>query len=154
MNTKTTSTIAQLVPGKTLPAASNPKGSPCSQKPEFEIGDLLVAYLEQLDIEYVFGVRGGAIKPLLNALARSERNNGPRAVVSRHENGGVFMADGYARNSGKLGVCCTTTGPGATNAITGVATAYENNTPLLVSQCGLLELLGFDLVASAIIIIH
>ncbi len=98
----------------------------------FEIGDLLVAYLEQLGIDFVFGIPGGAIEPLFNALARSERNNGPRIVVPRHENGGVFMADGYARNSGKLGVCCTTTGPGATNAVTGIATAYENHIPILL----------------------
>ena len=97
-----------------------------------EMGDLLVAYLEQLGVEYVFGVPGGAIEPLYNALARSERRGGPRAVVARHETGAAFMAEGYARNTGKLGVCCSTTGPGATNMITGVASAYENNIPMLV----------------------
>ena len=96
------------------------------------MADLLVAYLDQLGIEYVFGVPGGAIEPLYNALARSERRGGVRAVVARHETGAAFMADGYARNSGKLGVCCSTTGPGATNMITGVASAYENNVPMLV----------------------
>ena len=99
---------------------------------ESEMGDLLVAYLNQLGIEYVFGVPGGAIEPLYNALARSERQGGVRAVVARHETGAAFMADGYARNTGKLGVCCSTTGPGATNMITGVASAYENNVPMLV----------------------
>lgn len=98
---------------------------------EPEMGDLLVAYLNQLGVEYVFGVPGGAIEPLYNALARSERNGGVRAVVARHETGAAFMADGYARNTGKLGVCCSTTGPGATNMITGVASAYENNVPML-----------------------
>ena len=93
---------------------------------ESEMGDLLVAYLNQLGIEYVFGVPGGAIEPPYNALARSERQGGVRAVVARHETGAAFMADGYARNTGKLGVCCSTTGPGATNMITGVASAYEN----------------------------
>ena len=85
---------------------------------EPEIGDLLVAYLNQLGVEYVFGVPGGAIEPLYNALARSERQGGARAVVARHETGAAFMADGYARNTGKLGVCCSTTGPGATAADT------------------------------------
>lgn len=99
---------------------------------EAELGDLLVSYLEQLGVEYVFGIPGGAIEPLYNALARSERRGGPRAIVARHETGAAFMADGYARNSGKLGVCCATTGPGATNMITGVASAYENNVPMLV----------------------
>lgn len=97
-----------------------------------EAADIVVAYLEQLGVEYVFGVPGGAIEPLFNALARSARRGGPRIVVARHETGAAFMADGYARNSGKLGVCCATTGPGATNLITGVASAYENRVPLLV----------------------
>ena len=87
---------------------------------EPELADLLVEYLDQLGVEYVFGVPGGAIEPLYNALARSERWGGVRAVVARHETGAAFMADGYARNTGKLGVCCSTTGPGATNMITGV----------------------------------
>ena len=97
-----------------------------------KMADLLIAYLNQLGVEYVFGVPGGAIEPLYDALARSERRGGVRAVVARHETGAAFMADGYARNSGKLGVCCSTTGPGATNMITGVASAYENNVPMLV----------------------
>jgi len=97
-----------------------------------EIGDLLIKYLEQLGVEYVFGIPGGAIEPLYNALARSERRGGLRAVGARHETGSAFMADGYTRNSGKLGVCCATTGPGATNLITGVASAFENNIPMLV----------------------
>ncbi|OUS14044.1 acetolactate synthase [Gammaproteobacteria bacterium 53_120_T64] len=97
-----------------------------------EYGDLLLSYLEQLGVEYVFGIPGGAIEPFYNALARSERRGGPRAITARHETGAAFMADGYWRNSGKLGVCCSTTGPGATNLLTGVASAYENNIPLLV----------------------
>lgn len=97
-----------------------------------ELGDLLVTYIEQLDVEYVFGIPGGAIEPFYNALARSERRGGPRAIVARHETGAAFMADGYARNTGRLGVCCATTGPGTTNLITGIASAYENHTPMLV----------------------
>ena len=86
-----------------------------------EVGDLLVSYLEQIDVEYVFGIPGGAIEPLYNALARSKRRGGLRPVIARHETGAAFMADGYARNSGRLGVCCGTAGPGTTNLITGVA---------------------------------
>ena len=97
-----------------------------------EFGDLLLLYLQQLGVDYVFGVPGGAIEPFYNALARSERRGGPRAVVSRHETGAAFMAHGYYSNSGRLGVCCATTGPGATNLLTGVASAYENHVPLLV----------------------
>lgn len=100
--------------------------------PVFDLGDLVMAYLRQLGVEYVFGIPGGAIEPLYNALARSERDGGPRSVVARHETGAAFMADGYARNTGRLGVCCATTGPGATNLVTGVASAYENHIPMLV----------------------
>lgn len=112
-----------------LEVRSEPLPTPMA---ELEMADLLVAYLNQLGVDYVFGVPGGAIEPLYNALARSERRGGVRAVVARHETGAAFMADGYARNTGKLGVCCSTTGPGATNMITGVASAYENNVPMLV----------------------
>jgi acetolactate synthase-1/2/3 large subunit len=107
----------------------NPKlaAAPC-----LEVADMLVASLEQLGIKYVFGVPGGAIEPIYNALARSQRRGGPQAVVARHEAGAAFMADGYARETGKIGVCIATSGPGATNLITGVACAYDNRVPMLV----------------------
>jgi acetolactate synthase-1/2/3 large subunit len=98
----------------------------------FEVGDLIVSYLEQIGVERVFGIPGGPIEPLFNALARSARRGSLRPIVARHESGAVFMADGYARETGKLGVCCSTSGPGATNMITGVASAHQDNTPLLV----------------------
>ena len=98
----------------------------------FSIADLLVGYLGQLGVEYVFGIPGGAIEPLYDALARSARNGGIRPIVARHETGAAFMADGYYRHSGRLGVCCATTGPGSTNLVTGVSSAYENNIPMLV----------------------
>lgn len=97
-----------------------------------EAGDLVVNYLAQIGVDYVFGVPGGAIEPLYNALGRSARREGPRAIVARHETGAAFMAEGYTRETGKLGVCCATTGPGATNLITGVASAYQDNIPMLV----------------------
>ena len=99
---------------------------------QVDIADLLVAYLEQLGIEYIFGVPGGAIEPLYNAIGRSARRGGLRHILARHEAGAAFMADGYARETGKIGVCCATSGPGATNLITGVAGAYDNNIPMLV----------------------
>lgn len=97
-----------------------------------ENGDLILRYLERLGVEYVFGVPGGSIEPFFNALARSERRGGIRAVIARHEAGAAFMAEGYARATGKLGVCCSTAGPGATNMITGVASAFADNIPMLV----------------------
>jgi len=96
------------------------------------LSDLIVSYLEQFGIEYVFSVPGGPIGPLYDALIRSEKRGGPRSVLTRHENGSAFMADGYARETGRVGVCCATTGPGATNLITGVASTYADNIPLLV----------------------
>jgi acetolactate synthase-1/2/3 large subunit len=98
----------------------------------FSVADLLVAYLGELGVEYVFGIPGAAIEPLYDALARTARNGGVRPIVARHESGAAFMADGYHRHSGRLGVCCATTGPGTTNLVTGVASAYQNNIPMLV----------------------
>lgn len=97
-----------------------------------DAADLIVDALAALGVEYVFGVPGGAIEPLYNALARSARRGGPQAVVARNEQGAAYMADGYARETGRLGVCIATSGPGATNLITGVACAYDNNVPMLV----------------------
>jgi acetolactate synthase-1/2/3 large subunit len=110
-----------------------------ADEPVFQAGDLIAHVLEQIGVEHVFGVPGGAIEPLYNALARSSRRGGIHPVVARHESGAAFMADGYARETGQLGVCCSTAGPGATNMITGVASAYQDQIPLLVitAQTGL-----------------
>ena len=97
-----------------------------------EVADLIVSHLANIGIEYVFGVPGGAVEPLYDALARAMPHGGPTPVVTRHESGAAFMADGYARETGKIGVCVSTSGPGATNLITGVACAYDNGVPLLV----------------------
>ncbi|MCG2634770.1 MAG: thiamine pyrophosphate-binding protein [Gammaproteobacteria bacterium] len=98
----------------------------------FENGDLIVSYLEQLGVDAVFAYPGGAIEPLLNGLARSERRGGTKLIVARHEAGAAFMAHGYHLESGRLGVCASTTGPGATNLVTGVANAFANDVPMLV----------------------
>ena len=114
-HTEPTGTGSKTVPGRTP-----------------DVADILVAYLEQMGVQYVFGIPGGAIEPFYDAIARSSRRGGVQHILARHEAGAAFMADGYARESGKIGVCCSTSGPGATNLITGVACAYENNIPLLV----------------------
>ncbi len=97
-----------------------------------ENGDLILRYLERLGVKHVFGVPGGSIEPFYNALARSERRGGIKSVLARHECGAAFMADGYARATGKIGVCVSTSGPGATNLLTGVANAHADGIPLLV----------------------
>ena len=113
--------------------ASTDAGWPEPQvSPPLNIAGLLIAYLEQLGVEQVFGVPGGAIEPIYDALAHSSRRGGPRPVVARHEAGAAYMADGYTRETGTLGVVCATSGPGATNLITGVACAYDNGIPMLV----------------------
>lgn len=96
--------------------------------------DLLLSYLAQIEVAYIFGVPGGAIEPLYDAMARCQQQNGPgpKPIVARHEAGAAYMAEGYARETGKLGVCCATTGPGATNLITGIASAYTEKIPVLV----------------------
>ncbi len=106
--------------------------TPFADSTDKNLSDLIVEYLELLGVEYVFGVPGGHISALWEALDRSAARGGPRMVMSRHETGAAAMADGYARETGKLGVCCATTGPGATNLITGVSESYAAHTPLLV----------------------
>lgn len=102
------------------------------RKPHMTLSDLIVGYLEQFGVGYVFSVPGGPLIPLYDALVRGGKRGGPRSILARHESGAAFMADGYARASGRIGVCCATTGPGATNMITGVAEAYEDHIPMLV----------------------
>lgn len=99
---------------------------------DWDNSDLIIEYLRLLEVEFVFGVPGGAIEPLFNALARRAKDGGPKIIVARHEAGAAFMAEGYARETGKLGVCCATTGPGSTNLLTGVASAYADNVAMLV----------------------
>lgn len=94
--------------------------------------EIILHFLEQINVEFLFGIPGGAIEPLYDVLAKSSRKGGIRPIVTRHEASAVFAADGYTKQTGKLGVCCATTGPGATNLITGVANAYANHVPLLI----------------------
>jgi acetolactate synthase-1/2/3 large subunit len=90
---------------------------------------LLLKYLEAEGIQYIFGIPGGPLMPLYEALHERQRI---RHVLTKHEEGAAFMADGYARVRRGLGVCCMTTGPGATNAVTGVATSYADGVPVLI----------------------
>ena len=89
--------------------------------------DLLVKTLEQVGVEYMFGIAGGATEPLNAALYR---NQSITPIVTKHEAGAAYMADGYSRISGKPGVCFSTAGPGASNLITGLATSYMDSIPV------------------------
>src|SRR5579885_3089187 len=83
--------------------------------------------LERLGVEYVFGYPGGAILPTYDALTKSRVHH----VLVRHEQGATHMADGYARASGRVGVALATSGPGATNMVTGIATAMMDSSPIV-----------------------
>lgn len=91
--------------------------------------DLLVKYLEAEGVEYIFGIPGGPLMPLYEAIFASGKI---KPILAKHEGGAAFMADGYARVGRGLGVCCATSGPGATNLVTGVAAAYADSIPMLV----------------------
>lgn len=90
-------------------------------------GGLLFKVLEQHGVEHIFGYPGGAIMPIYDALVDSN----VRHFLCRHEQGASFSAVGYARASGKIGVCMATSGPGATNLITGLADALADSIPLV-----------------------
>src|SRR5437660_3672359 len=97
--------------------------------------------LERLGVEHVFGYPGGAILPTYDALTKSRVHH----VLVRHEQGATHMADGYARASGRVGVALATSGPGATNLVTGIATAMMDSSPIvcITGQVGS-ALLGSD----------
>ncbi len=87
----------------------------------------LVAALEAEGVDTIFGYPGGAIMPVYDALVDSKL----RHILVRHEQGAALAADGYARAGGRIGVCLATSGPGATNLLTGIANAYLDSVPLL-----------------------
>ena len=103
--------------------------------------EALIECLKQEEVEVVFGYPGGQVLPLYDALYRA---NFPH-ILTRHEQGAVHAADGYARATGKVGVCIATSGPGGTNLITGIATAYMDSIPLvaITGQVGV-SLIGKD----------
>ena len=91
-------------------------------------GEAVVGLLEQLGTPTVFGIPGVHTLELYRGLARSEL----RHVAPRHEQGAAFMADAWARVTGMPGVCVLISGPGLTNALTGIAQAYHDSIPMLV----------------------
>tara|TARA_Y100001960_G_scaffold198646_1_gene207994 strand:- start:10 stop:1878 length:1869 start_codon:yes stop_codon:yes gene_type:complete len=90
--------------------------------------DILVKALEKEGVDTIFAYPGGASMEFHQALTRSKQI---RTILPRHEQGGSFAAEGYARATGKVGVCMATSGPGATNLVTGIADAYMDSIPLV-----------------------
>src|SRR6267154_3588115 len=108
------------------------KKSPARKRPEVGpamLGsEILIACLEREGVEVIFAYPGGASMEFHQALTKSKI----RTILPRHEQGGAFAAEGYARALGRAGVCMATSGPGATNLVTGIADAYMDSIPLVV----------------------
>src|ERR1044071_5577665 len=90
--------------------------------------DALIKCLENFGVEYIWGLSGGAAIPIFDALVGSKI----KLILVRHEQGATHMADGYARATGKPGVVLVTSGPGATNTVTGLLTALMDSVPMIV----------------------
>src|SRR5438445_6935975 len=98
--------------------------------PTMQGSEILVAALEREGVDTIFAYPGGASMELHQALTRSRKI---RTVLPRHEQGGAFAAEGYARASGRACVCMATSGPGATNLGTGIADAYMDSVTIVRS---------------------
>nr|YP_009396884.1 acetohydroxyacid synthetase large subunit [Ophidocladus simpliciusculus]ARW66070.1 acetohydroxyacid synthetase large subunit [Ophidocladus simpliciusculus] len=92
----------------------------------------LMDSLIQNGTSHIFGYPGGAILPIYDELFNWEKKSLVKHVLCRHEQGAIHAADGYARSSGYIGVCFATSGPGATNLVTGIATAYMDSVPIII----------------------
>ncbi|GAB1541999.1 biosynthetic-type acetolactate synthase large subunit [Scytonema sp. NUACC21] len=96
-------------------------------------GGALLDSLKRHGVEYIFGYPGGAILPIYDDLYKAEvEGRGIKHILVRHEQGAAHAADGYARATGKVGICFGTSGPGATNLVTGIATAYMDSIPMII----------------------
>ncbi len=91
--------------------------------------EIVIRCLQEEGVEYVFGYPGGAVLNIYDALFKQDQ---VKHVLVRHEQGAAHAADGYSRSSHKIGVCLVTSGPGVTNAVTGIATAYMDSIPMVV----------------------
>ena len=103
---------------------------------------ILIECLKEQGVDTIFGYPGGAI---LNVYDELYRHKEIRHILTSHEQGASHAADGYARATGKVGVCFATSGPGATNLVTGIATAYMDSVPIVAVTCNVgISLLGRD----------
>ncbi len=103
--------------------------------------EAMIRCLEKQGVEYIFGIPGGSVIPIFDALVNSKI----KFVLTRHEQGATHMADGYARATGKPGVVLVTSGPAATNTVTGIMTAHMDSVPMII-LCGqtITPMLGKD----------
>src|SRR5512147_2681654 len=91
--------------------------------------EIIIECLKREGVKYIFGYPGGVVLNLFDALYDDKDL---KVILTRHEQGAVHAADGYARASGKPGVVLVTSGPGATNTVTGIATAYMDSIPMVI----------------------
>ena len=109
------------------------KGDSDDDNPRWITGaEALMDSLKLNGVKVIFGYPGGAILPIYDAVHKSEKEGWLKHYMVRHEQGGSHAADGYARATGEVGVCFGTSGPGATNLVTGIATAQMDSVPLVV----------------------
>jgi len=117
----------------TLTSRSFSKGSAKNDNPIWITGaEALMDSLKIHGVKGIFGYPGGAILPIYDAVHKAEQEGWLKHYMVRHEQGGSHAADGYARSTGEVGVCFGTSGPGATNLVTGIATAQMDSVPLVV----------------------
>jgi acetolactate synthase-1/2/3 large subunit len=128
--------IGELPSQISIPQTENHKHSRNSNPPvvpkRASGGFALLDSLHRHGVEYIFGYPGGAILPIYDDLYKVEATGAIKHILVRHEQGAAHAADGYARATGKVGVCFGTSGPGATNLVTGIATAYMDSIPMIV----------------------
>jgi acetolactate synthase I/II/III large subunit len=126
----------ELLSQISLPQTENHKQSRTSSPPivpkRASGGFALLDSLHRHGVDYIFGYPGGAILPIYDDLYKVEATGAIKHILVRHEQGAAHAADGYARATGKVGVCFGTSGPGATNLVTGIATAYMDSIPMIV----------------------
>lgn len=104
---------------------------------------IVVECLKEQGVDTVFGYPGGAILNIYDELYRHQDEI--HHILTSHEQGASHAADGYARSTGRVGVCMATSGPGATNLVTGIATAHMDSVPLVAITCNVgVPLLGKD----------
>ena len=110
-------------------ASFSSASSPANLAPELMGGEILVKALQAEGVQYLWGYPGGAVLYIYDALYKQDSI---QHVLVRHEQAAVHAADGFARATGEVGVALVTSGPGLTNAVTGIATAYTDSIPLVV----------------------
>ena len=91
-------------------------------------GEILIECMKNAGVDTIFSYPGGSLTGFYDTLFDSDLHH----ILPRHEQGGAHAADGYARATGKVGVCMATSGPGATNLVTGIGTAYMDSVPMVV----------------------